>query len=67
MIELARENQDTEAWELLLRERLSREPFLAFERPSRNVGDFLFFCAANDVSHPILVRQRGEWPETLIV
>jgi TldD protein len=27
--------------------------------------DFLFFCAANDVSHPILDRQRGEWPETL--
>ena len=27
--------------------------------------DLLFFCAANDVSHPILDRQRGEWPETL--
>jgi hypothetical protein len=26
---------------------------------------FLFFCAANDVSHPILDRQRGAWPETL--
>ncbi len=29
------------------------------------MGDFLFFCAASDVSHPILARQRGEWPETL--
>lgn len=25
-----------------------------------------FFCAANNVYRPILDRQRGEWPETLV-